>query len=310
MSHPLFHKILKVLKERDIERQTLLVAVSGGVDSVTLLHLLLKMSRQLSLKLFGVYIHHGPSDKLSLSQYRDKTEAFVKNLCSENNIPFLYSKSEKTLPSENDMRDFRHSLLKSFLHKKKAHWIGLAHNSNDVLETRLIHLIRGCGEEGLKSMNCVQPPILRPLIFSSREEIKDYAEKNKLKWLEDPSNKDTSFFRNWLRLKWLPLLEQKRPQSLVSLSRSLSLIAEAERDSSMDVFISEKGIKRKSLLELGPVNQKRVLAYYMRKKHLSGYSLSHVEELKKHISRSQKSFTVRLLKRTWHITQEFVFVED
>ena len=208
------------------------------------------------------------------------------------------------------MREFRHSSLKSFLHKQKAHWIALAHNSNDVLETRLIHLIRGCGEEGLKSMTCLQPPLLRPLVFSSREEIKDYAEKNKLQWLEDPSNKDTLFFRNWLRKEWLPLLEKKRPQSLVSLSRSLSLIAEAEKDSPLDVFISKKGIKRKSLLELGPVNQKRVLAYYMRKKHLSDYSLSHIEELQKHISRSQKSFTMRLLKRTWQITPEFIFVKN
>ena len=138
-------------------------------------------------------------------------------------------------------------------------------------------------------MNCLQPPLLRPLVFSSREEIKDYAEKNKLKWLEDPSNKNTLFFRNWLRKEWLPLLEKKRPQSLVSLSRSLSLIAEVERDFPLNDFISEKGIKRKSLLELGPVNQKQVLAYYMREKQLAGYSLSHIEELQKYISRPQKS---------------------
>ena len=310
MSHPLFHKVLKVLKERDIERQTLIVAVSGGVDSVTLLHLLSKMFRPLHLKLFGVYIHHGPTDKPSLNQYRDKAEIFVKNFCSENDVHFLYSQSKKKLSGENDMREFRHACLKSFLEKEKAHWIALAHNSNDVLETRMIHLIRGCGSEGLKSMNCVQPPLLRPLVFSSREEITDYAKKNKLKWLEDPSNKDTLFFRNWLRKKWLPLLEKKRPQSLTNLSRSLSLIAETEKDSPLDAFISNKGIKRKNLLELGPVNQKRVLAYYMRIKNLSGYSLSHIEELQKHIHRSQKSFTVRLLKRIWHITPEWIFVKD
>lgn len=294
-----------------MEGKALLVAVSGGVDSCVLLHLLFRMSSSLRLKLFGVYIHHGESDKISLNQYRDQAGVFVKSLCSGYNIPFLFSKSKKTLVSEKDMREFRLSCFQEFLAETKAHWIALGHNSGDVLETRLINLIRGCGREGLKSMGFAEPPLLRPLAFSSREDIKDYAQKNKLKWLEDPSNKDTIFLRNWLRIRWLPLLEEKRPHSLATLSRSLSLIGEdSSFGFSFDTYISKEGVKRDSLLELGPFRQREVLAWYMRKKSLSGYGLSHIQELQKHINRSQKTCTLRLLKRTWHITPGLVFVEE
>ena len=311
MNHFLFHRVLKTLRERDIVGETLLVALSGGLDSSVLLHLLSRMSLPLQLKLFGVYVHHGKADNSSVEHYRDQAGEFVKSLCSECNIPFLFSKSERKLSSEKDMREFRHSRLRALQMEKKARWIALGHNSDDALETRLINLVRGCGLEGLKSMDCVQSPLLRPLSFSSREDIRDYAQKNKLKWLEDPSNKDPSFFRNWLRREWLPLLKKKRPQALSSLSRSLSLIGEeASGDPALDSFISEKGIKRKSLLELGPLNQRRVLAQYMRRKGLSSYGLSHVKELQKHINRSQKTSTLGLLKKTWHITPEFIFIKD
>ena len=311
MNHFLFHRVLKILREKDINRKALLVAVSGGVDSCVLLHLLVRMSSSLQLKLFVAHIHHGKAEKASLVQYRDQAGELVKALCSEYGIPFLFSKSKRKLVSERDMREFRRSCFQELLAETKAHWIALGHNSDDVLETRLINLIRGCGREGLKSMGFLQPPLLRPLAFSSRKDIQDYAQKNKLKWLEDPSNKDIAFFRNWLRTRWLPLLEKKRPQSLVSLSRSLSLIGDdSSFDLSLDAYVSKEGVKRDSLLELGPLKQREVLAWYMRGKGLSGYGLSHIQELQKHINRSQKTCTVRLLKRTWHITPRLVFVEE
>lgn len=312
MNHPLYHKVLKFLREGDIQRQKLLIGLSGGRDSVTLFHLLSEMSRPLQLHLLAAYVHHGPANSPKAAAYRTQAAAFVKNLCSKKSVPFYLAKSDKTLSNEKQMRDFRHSALRFLRLKHKAHWIVLGHNSEDVLETRLIHLIRGSSEAGLKGMGFNRPPLLRPLVLSSREDIADYSEKHKLKYLDDPSNQETTPLRNWLRHTWLPLLEEKRPKALATLSRSLSLIAETAvlPDNEFKDYVSQKGINRQRLLELGPLHQARLFAFYMRTKGFLAYSLSHVQELQKHNQRREKIFKLRLLKRTWHFSPEWIFLDE
>ena len=133
----------------------------------------------------------------------------------------------RPLTSEADLREFRHSLLERLRREKGAQWTALAHHSGDLLETRLLHLIRGCGEEGFSAMKILDPPFLRPFLDVTREEIKDYALANRLSWAEDPGNKDNRFFRNWLRNQWLPDLERRRPGGVKRLAASFSHVADA-----------------------------------------------------------------------------------
>lgn len=306
MKQQFFNTLLKLFKEHKLQNKNIIVAVSGGLDSIVLLHLLKELSSPCRLKIYVAHIHHGKSSKKSLQLYRDKCERFLKNLAEDYNLPFLCSpKPRKLLKSEEDFRNFRYKNLKKFLKVKKADFLALAHNSNDLLETRLIHLIRGCGEEGLKSMEFKKDIYLRPLLTFSREEIKSYAFKQKLKWLEDPSNKDLSFLRNWIRNQWLKDLEKKRKGALKSLARSLHSLSLSPK-SSLSSAISVKGIKRRFLMELPRSDQKRLLALYMKSLKVSGYGQSHIEEILKLSERKEKKFTAKILKKTWSFTNSYI----
>lgn len=315
MGHSLFHKTLKLFKSEGIKNVTILVGVSGGLDSVVLLHVLQELSGPQKLKLWGVHIHHGVSLDPLTEVYRKKAKDFTLNFCSSLSLPCLSPPpSKKLLKSEADFRQFRHSLFKRLLKEKKAKWVALAHSSDDLLETRLLHLIRGCGEEGLKAMQTLSLPFLRPFLFFSREEIRDYAGQKKLKWMEDPSNRDNQFLRNWLRHKWLPQLEKKRPGSQIRLAHSLSALAslllKPKKEKLFSFLIDSKGLRRDLLTECPLPEQRRVLAFYMRKKGLKNYGNSHIEEILKNLERRQKVFSLKLLKKTWKVTNKYLYMED
>ena len=315
MGHFLFHKTLKLFKSEGIKNVKILVGVSGGLDSVVLLHILQEISGPQKLKLWGVHIHHGISTDSLTEAYRKKAKDFTIKTCSSLSLPCLSpSPSKKLLKSEAEFREFRHFLFKQFLKEKKADWVALAHNSDDLLETRLLHLIRGCGEEGIKAMQNLSPPLLRPLLCVSKEEIRDYAMQNKLKWLEDPTNSKDQFLRNWLRNKWLPELEKKRPGSRSRLAHSLSSIASLLIQEKNEEFffslISDKGLRRDLFNECSLSEQRRALAFYMRKQGLKNYGKSHIEEILKNLERKQKGFSLKLLKKTWKITNKYLYIED
>ena len=311
MTLALFHKTLKFLHEHNVRNQKMIVGVSGGLDSLALLGVLSELSTPCRLSLVAMYVHHGSSPDPKIKSYRDQAQRLLKNICSSWSIPFVSSvPSKKNLRTEEEFRDFRRACLTDLLKKEQAHWIALAHNNEDVLETRLLQLIRGCGERGL-SFPPVNPPWLRPFVFIPREELMAYAKGRSIQWLEDPSNRQEQFFRNWLRKNWLPALEKQRPGSQGALARSLSHIAEAleNAEDSFAPLITPKGIKRNALLELAPSRQRGALAFYMRQQKLKDYGLSHIEELLKHLDRTQKSFTLRLLGKNWRITRDYIFIE-
>ena len=312
MAHSLFHKTLKFLKERNIQNQRVIAGISGGLDSIALLNILTELSKPCRLELSAVYVHHGPAPEREIKLYRDRAERFVNEACRSLSVPFVSSgPSEKTLKTEADFREFRRNRLRAVLKERQARWAALGHHSEDILETRLIHLIRGCGEKGLL-FPPVNPPWLRPFAEISREELRDYAETRQIQWLEDPGNRQENFFRNWLRHSWLAALEKQRPGSRKTLARSLCRIAEGLEDFGgfAPRYITKKGIRRSILPELEPSRQKAVLADYMREKQIKNYGQSHLQELLKHLERKQKNFTLRLLKRTWQVTEDLIFIED
>ena len=270
--------------------------------------LLRELSYPCKLKLYIVHAHHGPSDKKDIQDYRNKAKEFISKLCHSQNMDFSCSKPPKQiLKNEEDLRKFRHSCFKQNLRQKKAFAIALAHNKNDCLETRLIQLIRGCGATGLQSLSHWKAPYLRPLLFWTRQEIRAYALKRKLKWLEDPSNEDNYFLRNWIRNKWLIDLETKRRGAVKTLARSLELLGFNQGEDSCFSAVSSKGIDRKLLMEMSLTEQKRVIAFYMRQAHLSGYGQSHIEEILKHNERKEKKFSIKVLKKIWHFNTDYIY---
>jgi len=330
----LFHQTLKTFKEQNIQHKKMIVGVSGGLDSMVLMSLLQELSSVCKLELFIAHVHHGQAGDKKIKSYRDKAKKLVLQACAKNQLALASFESKKKLNSEEEFRNFRLREFKKLLVKKKADLIVLAHNQNDLLETRLINLIRGSGPQGLQSMSFYQAPFLRPLLIFSRKEIKKYTKARKIAFVEDPSNKDNSYLRNWIRNKWLKDLEKKRSGSVKSLSKSLDILANSEQTLSclkpfssskqplphsinsienlsshiktvpLSELLSSKGIDRKAFLELSLVNQKRVLASYMRRLNLSHYGQSHIQELLKHNQRLEKNFQVKLLKKTWLFTKD------
>ena len=307
MKQYFFNTTFELFKNHKIINKKIIVALSGGVDSIVLLNLLKELASPCKLQLYSVYIHHGHSKKIKIQNYRDKAKILAQKISQSYQCPFLSPKaSTKLLNSEEEFRNFRRSHLERILKNKKASAIALAHNKDDLLESRLLQLIRGCGSEGLKSMQAWNFPYLRPLLPFSKKEILSYAKQNKLQWLEDPSNKDNHYLRNWIRNKWLTDLEKKRSGSTKSLARSLESLSAFQNEELCFSAIHPQGIKRQFLMEMPIKEQKRALAFYMRKLNLSNYGQSHIEEILKQTERVKKNFSIKLLKKTWTFTQEWI----
>lgn len=209
--------------------ETVLVGVSGGPDSVCLLHLLKELSSYLKLTLFAAHLNH-----CIRAEESDKDEAFVKNLCSDWKIPCITTKID--IPSkskeikrgiEETARILRYEFLNSTAKHIGAGKIAVGHNADDRAETVLMNIIRGCGIDGLASIKPINSNIIRPLIDTKRIEIDDYINLNNLPYRVDESNSDTTYSRNKIRHELIPYLKENFNPSIID---SLIRLADISTD--------------------------------------------------------------------------------
>lgn len=205
---------------------SLLVALSGGVDSVVLLHLLHQISPSFSLRLSALHVHHG------ISRHADSWEKFCIELCTKYAIPLQIERVDivplRDLGIEAAARQLRHAALA----RQQVDFIALAHHRDDQVETLLLQLLRGAGVRGCSAMPVLKqrkdaPALLRPLLEVSRSELEIYAQENTLHWVEDDSNEDVSYPRNFLRHRVLPEIAKCFPSYRSTMTRSASHFAEA-----------------------------------------------------------------------------------
>ena len=203
--------------------QHLLAAFSGGLDSRALLQLLADARPRHGYTLEAVHVHHG------LSQNADAWAAFCAAECRKLEVPFhcahVQVDRQSGLGIEASARQARYAAL----HARKADHILLAQHQDDQAETLLLQLLRGAGVKGLSCMAAHDPMrrLLRPLLEVSRAEVEAYARQAGLQWIEDESNLDARYDRNFCRHKILPVLEQRFPSARGTLARSAAHIAEA-----------------------------------------------------------------------------------
>lgn len=304
----------------------LLVAVSGGRDSVLLFHLLKKLSKKLELEITVAHVFHGGD-----SQYRKLAFEFVRELAGSAGLEFVAnvgSVAGSKLPpplgapprdafgnefprdDEQSLREFRSNALLAMARSMETDKIVLGHHRDDLLETRLIRLIRGTGAEGIRAMSMKSARVLRPLLPFWREEI--VAASKGLKFLEDPSNLDSRYLRNWLRTNWLVQLEGYRPGAQKTLARSLeNLSISAKKElQHLKAFIDESGVDRSAILALSNVEQRQIVASYLRGRNVKNYSASHVDEVLKRLKTSQKCFDFKVAGRVWSVTSGRVRLLD
>lgn len=192
----------------------ILVAVSGGVDSVALLDLLAKkklaqfLGRELPpLEVLGVAhfnhkIHHAADDH----------QKFVESLAAKYRLPFFTKRSSRKLKSEADARDARYLFLRTLAKKMDADAIALAHHADDQVETVLLNVIRGTGLLGLGGIAELRDGLWRPFLEISKKDLFDYNKKKRLKFVHDPTNDDATYSRNFVRLRIIGEMERINPR--------------------------------------------------------------------------------------------------
>jgi len=204
--------------------KSMTVALSGGLDSVVLLHLLHQLQKTQTFTLKASHVHHG------LSKNADKWVTFCEKLCRKLSIPldinYVKLPQKKSLGIEGEARRLRYEKLL----QTKTDLVVLAHHEDDQAETFLLQLMRGAGVKGLSSMAHFDDRrrLWRPLLNASRIDIESYAKKHKLKWIEDESNQNIDFDRNFIRSKVLPILKNRFSHIIKVISRSSSHLAEAQ----------------------------------------------------------------------------------
>ena len=206
-------------------RQSLLVAYSGGVDSTVLLHALtqLKQQQRPDLQLSAIYIHHG------LSQNADSWARHCQQQCQIWQVPLIIEKVRLDPMAGNIEQQARNARYQAiYRHLKSDQMLCTAQHLDDQCETFLLALKRGSGPAGLSAMPVESNRHLRPLLTISRQQIEAYANRHQLTWIEDESNQDDHYDRNFLRLKVLPLINQRWPQFSQMVARSASLCQQQE----------------------------------------------------------------------------------
>lgn len=215
---PLVAAVADCLARHTLASDNLTVGLSGGADSVVLLHLLARLRNGL---VSALHVNH------HISPVSDQWERFCHQLCTAQDIPYasISVDVERNAPDglEAAARRARHQVFAA----TAADWIVLAHQRDDQAETLLFNLLRGAGVAGAAAMRERNGRLLRPLLAVGRKAIQDYARRHQLQWCEDESNSDQRFSRNFLRQRILPELKLRFPAASEKLADAAGRFAEA-----------------------------------------------------------------------------------
>ncbi|MDP1574434.1 MAG: tRNA lysidine(34) synthetase TilS [Coxiellaceae bacterium] len=269
------------------------VAYSGGVDSHVLLHLLAHQKN-----VTAVHVNHQLNPKSNV------WAAHCEKICDELEIPLSIEKATIELKPgdslEEKAREARYAILKRYVDKSSV--LVTAHNLNDQAETFLFQALRGAGTKGLSAMPVKkifgERFLIRPLLTVSREDIEKYARENKLQWIEDDSNVDTKFNRNFLRHDIFPLLKTRFPKCMENFARTARLMAEQEtiisdianadyqivkKRAQQGVCTSEASLSVAELSQFSEARQRLILREWFRKNNLRMPNEKHLKQIQKDV---------------------------
>lgn len=249
------NEFLKNLKSYNLEGFGVLLAVSGGKDSMTMLDLFNYFKYELKLNLVVCHFNH------SLRDDADRDEKFVKTQCEKYGLKFyskkedvlLYS-NENKLSTEEGARFLRYKFFDEVKRIENLEYIATAHNKNDLAETVIMRILRGTGINGLIGIQSERGDLIRPILNFSRDEIEKYIEENNIPFVEDKTNFEELYLRNKIRLNLFPILKNEyNPRILDAISR-LSNIAFDYSTISREYIASKEGL-------LWEFNKEKMLVY-------------------------------------------------
>ncbi len=265
----MLEKVLNAIKRFSLieKGDTVTVALSGGADSVALLHSLLSLQNELSITVNAAHLNHGIR-----GEEADRDEAFVKKLCLELNVPLVCEKvdipaiaKEKHISLELAAREVRYD----FLMRTTDGLIATAHTASDNAETLLFNLTRGSGIKGLCGIPSKRERLIRPLILCSRADIEKYCCENGLSFVTDSTNLTDDYTRNKIRHNAVAVLKEINPSFEDAVSRTVSALT--EDNAALDFFASEllfktlsgEGLLTESLKTAPSAVAKRVIVKYV-----------------------------------------------
>lgn len=261
-----------------LEPGTYVVAVSGGVDSMALLHLLTTnyQLQTTNYKLIVAHFEHGVRADSDLDRQLVQAEANTYGL------PFVYDRGHLgPKVSEAAARKARYGFLHRVRKDNRAQAVVTAHHQDDVLETAIINMLRGTGWRGLSSLRS-HAIIKRPLLDVPKSDLLEYAQKHNLAWREDSTNQDMRYLRNYVRGKILPKFSSAQRKILldhIRHSNELRDDLEAELAKYIDLWSGDGKLDRQWLILLPHAVAKEIMAAWLRNNHAHNLSAKMLERL-------------------------------
>lgn len=209
---------------------SVIVGVSGGPDSMTLLTLLLELKEEYNLQIYVAHVNH------MIRENAIKDEEYVKKFCDKNNIKLFIKRENIIEKSKQDKkgleetgREVRYNFFEEVSKNTNSNKIAIAHNLNDKIETIIMNLTRGTGISGLKGIEPKREKYIRPLIEIERSEIEKYCEEKKLNPRIDESNQDNTYTRNKIRNIVIPYIKKELNTNIINnLNRLSEIVKENE----------------------------------------------------------------------------------
>ncbi len=260
-------RVLLYLKNLLKEEDRIVVATSGGPDSMCLLHLLCELKDELKLKIVVAHVNH----KLRIES--EEEALFVKKVCEQENLAYEYMEIKEYNDDnlENDARIKRYDFFNTIVLKYHAKYLMTAHHGDDLMETILMRLTRGSSLKGYsgfkREYNCNTYKIIRPLITETKKDIEEYMQKNNLKYYIDQSNFSEKYTRNRYRMNVLPFLKKEDPlvhHKFLKFSEELTMAnnyIDQEIKKIIPQISDESGMKIDKLLKLDHFLIKRIIEY-------------------------------------------------
>jgi len=305
----------------------ILIAVSGGIDSVALCHLFHEASYTFGIAHCNFQLRGKESEE---------DEKFVKQLAKRFHVPFYIEKfktkeysKEKKISVQMAARDLRYAWFEGVRKKFGYDYIAVAHHQDDEIETFFINLIRGTGIAGLHGIKAKSGKIIRPLMFAKRKEIEEYIQVKKVKYREDSSNSSLKYMRNKIRHKLIPLLKEMNPEIEETITSEIQRVRKIEqlflqsvKAKKAEIIKKERGLIKFDIKKLQHLDNRDLYLFEFLKPYgFSGDIIKNISEgLKAEPGKQFFSSTHRLIKdRSYLILspvslvepgQKFIIMED
>ncbi len=293
---------------------SILIGLSGGVDSVVLLHILHKLAPRFSWQLSALHVHHG------ISPNADAWSDFCAELCARHLVSLHIERVDIAPLREHGIEAAARKLRHAAFADQACDFVAVAHHADDQAETLLLQLLRGSGVRGASAMPGLSKSkgpqfsertgaisLIRPLLHCSRQEILDYAVAHKLHWIEDESNANDSYPRNFLRHRVLPLLSERFPAYRDTLARSAQHFAEAsgllDELAQLDAAqaINGETLAVAALQALSQPRAKNLLRYFLHSRGATMPQVVQIDDMLQQLCNAREDAAVCIAYGDWQV---------